>query len=116
MSQLEQEFHIHNLRELGKKHAKALRELILLEEYKKVLKASIMVENRVSSKGKPNSVAQQETLALADERYKDHIKLLADATSLEAELKWEKRTVEINLELIKVKSYNENTEKKAYSI
>lgn len=116
MSQLEQEFHIHNLRELGKKHAKALSDLTLLEESKKILRASIMVENRISPSGKPNSVAAQETIALADERYRKHIESLAYATQVEAELKWEKRILEINLELIKVKSFNENTERKAYNI
>jgi hypothetical protein len=116
MSQIGQEFIIHNLRELGKKHAKALSDLTKLEESKRILRASIMIENQISPSGKPNSVAAQETIALADKRYKQHIESLAYATQVEAELKWEKRIIEINLELIKVKSFNENTEKKAYNI
>jgi|TARA_Y100000004_G_C8890616_1_gene401835 hypothetical protein len=116
MDQIFQEFQTSTLRELGKKHAVALRNLTQLEESKKILKASIMSEYQIGANGKPNSVAAQEVMAYADDRYQKHINALADAIQIEAELKWQKRTVEINLELIKVQSFNANAEKKAYNI
>jgi hypothetical protein len=116
MEQLAQEFEIHKLRELGKKHGTALKNLVQLEDTKKILKATIMLEYQIGANGKPNSVSAQETFAYADERYKKHIDAIAEATGLEMQLRWEKRIIEIKLELIKVESFNENAEKKAYSI
>ena len=116
MDQIFQEFQISTLRELGEKHAVALRNLTQLEESKKILKASIMTEYQIGANGKPNSVAAQEVMAYADDRYKKHIDALSHAIEVESKLRWEKRTVEINLELIKVQSFNTNAEKKAYNI
>lgn len=116
MEQLVQEFEIHKLRELGKKHGVALKNLVQLEDSKKILKSTIMLEYQIGANGKPTSVAAQETFAYADERYKKHIEALAEATGWEMQLRWEKRIVEIKLELTKVQSFNENAEKKAYSI
>lgn len=116
MNEIHKEFEINKLRKLGHEHSVALKNLVQLEESKKILRASLMKEYQLGPTGKPNSVAQQEAHAYADERYTAHIKALADATQIEAELKWQKRCVEINLELIKVQSFNQNQEKKAYNI
>ena len=114
MEQLAQEFEIHKLRELGKKHGTALKNLVQLEDTKKILKATIMLEYQIGANGKPNSVSAQETFAYADERYKKHIDKLAEAVRKEAELSWEKFTIQMNFEKWKTEMISQIREYKNY--
>lgn len=116
MNEIHKEFEISKLRKLGVDHANADADYKLLVETKKIRLADLMQEYHMGPNGKPNSVAQQEVLALADQRYKDHINAMIEAGRKELVLRYEKRTLEMHLELIKVDSYNQTQEKKAYAI
>ena len=117
MSDEYQELQINQLRELGKKYAKAKGELSFLDHNRKILLAKLMKEYMINSNtGKLDSVASQEREARADQRYIDHIKALAIAIEKESELAWEKEIVRINFETWKTKMINQMREAKDYGI
>ena len=106
---------MHQLRELGKNHANAKKNLTNLEHGRKILLSVIMKEKMINSNtGKMDSVNAQEREARADERYKIHIDNLADAVGKEAELNWEKYLVQINFDSWKTKTINQMAEYKNY--
>ena len=115
MSDEYQELQINQLRELGKKYAKAKGELSFLDHNRKILLAKLMKEYMINSNtGKLDSVASQEREARADQRYIDHIKALAIAVQNEAELAYEKIIININFETWKTKMINQIKEYKNY--
>ena len=61
MSEEITEQHMHKLRELGKKYAKAKAELSFLDHNRKILLAKLMKEHQINSNtGKMDSVNAQE--------------------------------------------------------
>ena len=117
MSEEITEQHMHKLRELGKKYAKAKAELSFLDHNRKILLAKLMKEHQINSNtGKMDSVNAQEREARADQRYIDHIKALAIAIEKESELAWEKEIVRINFETWKTKVINQMREAKDYGV
>ena len=117
MSEEITEQHMHKLRELGEKHAKAKGQLSLLDHNRKILLSTLMKEKMISSNsGKLESVNAQEREARADQRYTDHIKALAIAIEKESELAWEKEIVRINFETWKTKMINQMREAKDYGV
>ena len=117
MSEEITEQHMHKLRELGKKYAKAKAELSFLDHNRQILLAKLMKEHMVSSNtGKLDSVASQNREARADQRYVDHIKALALAVQNEAELSFEITIVRINFETWKTKMINQMKEAKDYGV
>ena len=117
MSEEITEQHMHKLRELGKKYAKAKAELSFLDHNRKILLAKLMKEHQSNSNtGKMDSVNAQEREARADQRYIDHIKALAIAIEKESELAWEKEIVRINFETWKTKVINQMREAKDYGV
>jgi hypothetical protein len=115
MSEEITEQHMHKLRELGEKHAKAKGQLSLLDHNRKILLSTLMKEKMISSNsGKLESVNAQEREARADQRYTDHIKALAIAIEKESELAWEKEIVRINFETWKTKMINQMKEYRNY--
>jgi len=117
MSEEITEQHMHKLRELGEKHAKAKGQLSLLDHNRKILLAKLMKEHMINSNtGKLDSVSSQEREARADPRYSDHIKALAIAVEKESDLAWNKELVRINFDTWKTKVINLGREKKDYGI
>ena len=117
MSEEITEQHMHKLRELGKKYAKAKAELSFLDHNRKILLAKLMKEHQINSNtGKMDSVNAQEREARADQRYIDHIKALSIAVEKESELAWEKEIVRINFETWKTKVINRMREAKDYGV
>ena len=117
MSEEITEQHMHKLRELGKKYAKAKAELSFLDHNRKILLAKLMKEHQINSNtGKMDSVNAQEREARADQRYSDHIKALSIAVQNEAELSFEITIVRINFETWKTKMINQMKEAKDYEV
>ena len=117
MSEEITEQHMHKLRELGEKHAKAKGQLSLLDHNRKILLSTLMKEKMISSNsGKLESVNAQEREARADQRYTDHIKALSIAVQNEAELSFQITIVRINFETWKTKMINQMKEAKDYGI
>ena len=117
MSEEITEQHMHKLRELGKKYAKAKAELSFLDHNRKILLARLRKEPQINSNtGKMDSVNAQEREARADQRYSDHIKALSVAVQNEAELSFEITIVRINFETWKTKMINQMKEAKDYGV
>ena len=117
MSEEITEQHMHKLRELGKKYAKAKAELSFLDHNRKILLAKVRNEQQIKSNtGKMDSVNAQEREARADQRYSDHIKALSLAVQNEAELSFEITIVRINFETWKTKMINQMKEAKDYGV
>ena len=117
MSEEITEQHMHKLRELGQKYAKAKAELSFLDHNRKILLAKLMKEHLINSNtGKMDSVNAQEREARADKRYSDHIKALSIAVQNEAELSFEITIVRINFETWKTKMINQMKEAKDYGV
>ena len=117
MSEEITEQHMHKLRELGKKYAKAKAELSFLDHNRKILLAKLMKEHMINSNtGKLDSVASQEREGSCDPRYEEHIKALAIAVQNEAELSFEITIVRINFETWKTKMINQMKEAKDYGV
>ena len=115
MSEEITEQHMHKLRELGEKHAKAKGQVTLLDHSRKILLAKLMKEHMINSNtGKLDSVASQDREARSDPRYEEHIKALAIAVQNEAELSYEKTIININFETWKTKMINQMKEYKNY--
>ena len=117
MSEEITEQHMHKLRELGKKYAKAKAELSFLDHNRKILLAKLMKQHQINSNtGKMDRVNAQEREARADQRYSDHIKALSLAVQNEAELSFEITIVRINFETWKTKMINQMKEAKDYGV
>ena len=115
MSEEITEQRLHELRELGKDHAKAKGQVTLLDHGRKILLAKLMKEHMINSNtGKLDSVASQEREGRCDPRYEEHIKALAQAVQNEAELSYEKTIININFETWKTKMINQIKEYKNY--
>jgi|TARA_R110002050_G_scaffold299100_1_gene463834 hypothetical protein len=105
---------MHELREIGEKHAKARGNVSLLEHGRKILLSTIMKE--VMVKGKEfSTIAAQEREARADDRYQTHISALAIAIEEETKWAWEKKIVDMNFESWKTKMINQTVERKKYA-
>ena len=117
MSEEITEQHIHKIREIGLKHAKASKDRIYLEHSRHILLAKLMKEHMVSSNtGKLDSVSSQNREARADPRYEAHIKGLAEAVEEELKWEWEKFIVRTNFEMWKTKMINQFKEAKDYGV
>ena len=111
------EQHIHKIREIGLKHAKASKDRTYLEHSRHILLAKLMKEHMVSSNtGKLDSVSSQNREARADPRYETHIKGLAEAVEEELKWEWEKFIVRTNFEMWKTKMINQFKEAKDYGV
>ena len=106
---------LEKIRQIGKDYAKAKSELARLEHGRKILISVLMKEYMISSNtGKLESAVSQEREARADERYKKHIDKLAEAVRKEAELSWEKFTIQMNFEKWKTEMISQIREYKNY--
>jgi len=103
---------LHNLREVGIKHAEAKRKLTILEHGRQILLADLMKEYMLSGE---KTVAGQDREARADDRYKKHIEALGYAIEEEIKWAWEKKIVEINFEKWKTDMINNTMERKHYA-
>tara|TARA_Y100000356_G_scaffold134882_1_gene145478 strand:+ start:1616 stop:1975 length:360 start_codon:yes stop_codon:yes gene_type:complete len=109
------ELKLEQLREIGKQHAEAKKNLVYLEHARKILLARLMKEYQLNSTtGKLESAAAQEREARSDTRYEQHIKALSEAVQIEAELNWQKKIVDINFDTWKTKMINDGRERKKY--
>jgi len=112
MSEDAKEQQLHNLREVGMKHAAAKRDVTILEHGRQILLADLMKE--YMKMDGCSSVAAQEREARADSRYKKHIEALGIAIEEELKWAWEKKIVDINFEKWKTNMINQTIERKQY--
>jgi len=89
------------LRDTAKPAAKAKAEREYLDEYKKVLKATIMRELSGESLG------AQESRALADARYLTHLNVWKEAVERDVYFSWMKVSAEAKIEAWRTQSSNE---------
>jgi len=111
MSEDAKEQQMHTLREVGKKHAAAKRNLTVLEHGRQIMLSDLMKEYMLKGE-KP--AAGQEREARADPRYKEHIEGLGQAVEEELKWAWEKKIVDINFEKWKTNMINQTIERKKY--
>jgi len=111
MSDESKEQQMHKLREIGMKHAKAKRDVTVLEHGRQIMLSELMKEYLV--KGEKTATAQERE-ARADPRYKDHIEALGLAIEEELRWAWEKKIVDINFEKWKTNMINQTIERKQY--
>ena len=93
MSEDAKEQQMHTLREVGKKHAAAKRNLTVLEHGRQIMLSDLMKEYMLKGE---KTAAGQEREARADPRYKEHIEALGIAVEEELKWAWEKKIVDIN--------------------
>ncbi len=111
MSEDAKEEQMHTLREVGKKHAAAKRNLTVLEHGRQIMLSDLMKEYMLKGE---KTAAGQEREARADPRYKEHIEALGIAVEEELKWAWEKKIVDINFEKWKTNMINQTIERKKY--
>jgi len=111
MSEDAKEQQMHTLREVGKKHAAAKRNLTVLEHGRQIMLSDLMKEYMLKGE---KTAAGQEREARADPRYKEHIEGLGEAVEEELKWAWEKKIVDINFEKRKTNMINQTIERKKY--
>jgi hypothetical protein len=111
MSEDAKEQQMHTLREVGKKHAAAKRNLTVLEHGRQIMLSDLMKEYMLKGE---KTAAGQEREARADPRYKEHIEGLGEAVEEELKWAWEKNIVDINFEKWKTNMINQTIERKKY--
>lgn len=89
------------LRDNAGNAAKARAEREYLDEYKKVLKATIMRENSKESLG------AQEAIALSDQRYLTHLEAFKIAVEADEYFKWMRAAAETKIESWRTQCSNE---------
>ena len=92
---------LNYLRDNSTKAAQAKANREYLDEYKKVLKASIMREHEGLSLG------AQEAIAYSDPRYEQHLKAWKDAVEQDVYFQWMKTAAEAKIEAWRTFSSNE---------
>ena len=111
MSEDAKEQQMHTLREVGKKHAAAKRNLTVLEHGRQIMLSDLMKEYMLKGE---KTAAGQEREARADPRYKEHIEALGIAVEEELKWAWEKKNVDINFKKWKTNMINQTIERKKY--
>ena len=105
---------MHELREIGLKHAKAKGDVSLLEHGRKILLSTIMQEVMMWGK-EYSTIAAQDREARANPKYAEHIKALAIAIEEETKWAWEKKIADMNFEAWKTRMINQTVERKKYA-
>jgi len=111
MSEDAKEQQMHTLREVGKKHAAAKRNLTVLEHGRQIMLSDLMKEYMLKGE---KTAAGQEREARADPEYAQHIEALGIAVEEELKWAWEKKIVDINFEKWKTNMINQTIERKKY--
>jgi len=111
MSEQSKEKQMHDLRAIGLNHAKAKRQLSILEHGRQILLSELMKKHML--KGSTTAVAQDRE-ARSDNAYKNHIEALGIAIEEELKWSWEKKIVDINFERWKTNMISQTIERKHY--
>ena len=108
---------MHKLRELGDKHAKYRKIRVYLQNYRKILLATLMKEKMLNSNtGKMETAVAQDREARADPRYKNCIRRGAMAEDQELKYAWEKKMFEMKFDEWKTGMINQTIEAKKYGV
>jgi hypothetical protein len=111
MSEQSKEKQMHDLRAIGLNHAKAKRQLSILEHGRQILLSELMKKHMLL--GSTTAVAQDRE-ARSDIVYKNHIEALGIAIEEELKWSWEKKIVDINFERWKTNMISQTIERKHY--
>jgi hypothetical protein len=85
------------------KAAQARAERVYVEEYRKTLKAKLMIEAAQAGAG---SVAAQEVMAYAHPNYKAHLEAIKEAVEVDERFRWLQVTAEARIEAWRTASSN----------
>ena len=113
MSEEAKEKKLHELRQVGIQHAKAKRDVTVLEHGRQIILADLM--KKYMKQGEKTAAAQERE-ARADPLYKHHIEALAEAIERELKWAWEKKIVDIKFEEWKTNMINQTIERKNYNV
>jgi hypothetical protein len=108
---------MHELRQIGEKHAKYRKLKLYLQHYRKILLAKLMKEHMLNSNtGKMETAVAQDREARADPKYKQLIRKLAMAEEKELKYAWEKKLFEMKFDEWKTGMINQTIEAKKYGV
>ena len=112
MSEQSKEKQMHDLRAIGLNHAKAKRQLSILEHGRQILLSELMKKYMLL--GSSTTAVAQDREARSDIAYKNHIEALGIAIEEELKWSWEKKIVDINFERWKTNMISQTIERKHY--
>ena len=103
---------LHEFRSRVDGYAKAKAKRIYLEEFKKSKMAMLMKDAEVSG---AKTAAAQEREAYANEEYREFLKGLAVAVQDEEKIRYEMKSLEMEMEVWRTLRADERMERKAYA-